>query len=149
MKCPFCGGVDFKVTDSRNASEMNAIKRRRECVKCSKRFTTFETVDTSFQLKKRNGSFEEFQIDKLIAGISSACRHTSVSLESVKALAHEIANDVIQKGERTIEAEVIGEMVMKRLRKLDSVAYIRFACVYKKFKDMDELMDAISAASLL
>jgi transcriptional repressor NrdR len=116
-------------------------------MKCNRRFTTFETIETSFQIKKRDGSFQDFSSEKLIAGISSACRHTSVSKEAVKALCHTLVSDILQKGERVVDAEEIGEMVMKELRALDSVAYIRFACVYKKFKDMDELMAAISSAS--
>lgn len=143
MKCPFCGHEDSKVTDSRNASETNAVRRRRECLKCSHRFTTFETVDLAMQVHKRDGRYEDFQIEKLIRGIAFACRHTRISNEMVRSLGAEISAEIMEKQVRSLEATELGELVMKRLQKLDTIAYIRFACVYKRFKDMDELMLAI------
>ncbi|MBP9841937.1 MAG: transcriptional repressor NrdR [Simkaniaceae bacterium] len=143
MKCPFCGHEDSKVTDSRNASETNAVRRRRECLKCSHRFTTFETVDLAMQVHKRDGRYEDFQIEKLIRGLASACRHTRISHEMVRTLASEISAEIMEKQVRSVEATELGELVMKRLQKLDTIAYIRFACVYRRFKDMDELMHAI------
>ena len=143
MKCPFCGHEDSKVTDSRNASETNAVRRRRECLKCSHRFTTFETVDLAMQVHKRDGRYEDFQIEKLIRGLASACRHTRISHEMVRTLASEISAEIMEKQVRSVEAIELGELVMKRLQRLDTIAYIRFACVYRRFKDMDELMHAI------
>ncbi|MBS0585299.1 MAG: transcriptional repressor NrdR [Verrucomicrobia bacterium] len=143
MKCPFCHYEESKVTDSRNATDANAIRRRRECLKCLKRFTTFETVDLLVQVKKRDGRFEEFQVEKLIRGLDAACRHTRISHEQVVALAADITQEVLEKQMREIDTLTIGEFVMKRLKTRDTVAYVRFACVYRRFKDKDELMHAL------
>ncbi len=143
MKCPFCGHDESKVTDSRNASETNAIRRRRECLRCSKRFTTFETVDISLQVSKRDGSYEDFNLQKLVKGLDSASRHTRISHDQVRDLASQIANELVENQVREISATKLGELVMEKLRALDTVAYIRFACVYRRFKDVDEIMDAI------
>ena len=147
MHCPFCGHGESKVTDSRNASDLNAIKRRRQCLGCDKRFTTFETIELSLQVRKRDGTFQDFSLDKLKSGIAASCRHTRISSQQVAALASDIGTELVEKGLREIDTTSIGEIVMDKLKKLDSVAYIRFACVYKRFKDMDELMDAIQTAS--
>ncbi|MCB1109042.1 MAG: transcriptional repressor NrdR [Chlamydiia bacterium] len=147
MQCPFCHTQESKVTDSRDASEMNAIKRRRQCLKCLKRFTTFETIDLTIQVKKRDGGYEDFQTDKLIRGLDAACRHTRISHDKVRALASEIAAELMEKQLREICATELGEIVMNHLKELDMVAYIRFACVYRRFKDVDELMHALSSAS--
>ncbi len=143
MKCPFCGHDESKVTDSRNASETNAIRRRRECLQCNKRFTTFETVDISLQVLKRDGSYEDFSLQKLVKGLDSASRHTRISHDQVRDLASQIANELVENQVREISATNLGELVMEKLRALDTVAYIRFACVYRRFKDVDEIMDAI------
>lgn len=143
MRCPYCGYGESKVTDSRNASDVNAIRRRRECLQCLKRFTTFETVDLMIQVKKRNGTYEDFQLDKLIRGLASACRHTRISHEQVQVLGSDIAHEIMEKKMKEVETTEIGEIVMQRLKKLDTVAYIRFACVYRRFKDVDELMNEI------
>jgi transcriptional repressor NrdR len=143
MKCPFCGHDESKVTDSRNASETNAIRRRRECLKCNKRFTTFETVDISLQVRKRDGSYEDFSLQKLVKGLDSASRHTRISHDQVRDLASQIANELVENQVREISATKLGELVMEKLHALDTVAYIRFACVYRRFKDVDEIMDAI------
>lgn len=143
MRCPFCNYEDSKVTDSRNALEINAIRRRRECGQCMRRFTTFETVDLIMQVKKRDGTYEDFQQDKLIHGIDAACRHTRVSHDQVRMLASQIKADLMAGGHREIESRVLGEIVMTHLQKMDVVAYIRFACVYKRFKHINELVEAI------
>ena len=143
MKCPFCGHDESKVTDSRNASETNAIRRRRECLQCNKRFTTFETVDISLQVRKRDGSYEDFSLQKLVKGLDSASLHTRISHDQVRDLASQIANELVENQVREISATKLGELVMEKLRALDTVAYIRFACVYRRFKDVDEIMDAI------
>lgn len=145
MKCPFCCYEELKVTDSRDAPEMNAIRRRRECLACQRRFTTFETVELTIQVKKRDGNYEDFQQQKLIKGLEAACLHTTVSREQVFAVAAEITGDVLQRQVGEISTKELGEMVMKRLEALDSIAYIRFACVYRRFKDIGELMDAIQS----
>lgn len=143
MKCPFCSHEDLKVTDSRDASEINAIRRRRECAHCFKRFTTFETLDLSLQVKKRDGTFEDFQQEKLIQGMDAACRHTKISHDQVRAIAYKIKSDLMAGGVQQIASRELGEIVMKQLKETDVVAYIRFTCVYKRFKDVRELREAI------
>lgn len=143
MRCPFCNYDDSKVTDSRNASDTNAVRRRRECLKCLRRFTTFETIDLILQVHKRDGRYEDFQQEKLIKGLEAACRHTRISREQVQALAYAITADLMERQLREIHTTELGEIVMKHLKALDTIAYIRFACVYRRFKDVDELMVAI------
>lgn len=143
MRCPFCAHEESKVTDSRDAIEINAIRRRRECCQCMKRFTTFETVDLSLQVKKRDGTFEDFQQEKLIQGMDAACRHTRVSHDQVRAIAYKIKSDLVAKGIREISSQELGDMIIDQLKETDVVAYIRFACVYKRFKDIRELLEAI------
>jgi len=133
------------VTDSRDAVEINAIRRRRECCQCMRRFTTFETVDLSLQVKKRDGTFEDFLQEKLINGMDAACRHTRVSHDQVRALAYKIKADLMSRGVREIASRELGDIVMQHLQETDVVAYIRFACVYKRFKDVGELLEAIQS----
>lgn len=147
MRCPFCKHEELKVTDSRDAAESNAIRRRRECLNCQKRFTTFEMIELTIQVRKRSGYYEDFKQDKLIQGLKSACRHTRVSYEQVRALACQITTQLVERQVREIEATELGEIVMKHLQVLDVVAYIRFACVYRRFKHVDELKDAIEATA--
>jgi transcriptional repressor NrdR len=143
MRCPFCNYEESKVTDSRDAIENNATRRRRECCQCARRFTTFETIDLSLQIKKRDGTFEDFQPEKLISGIDAACRHTRVSHDQVRVLADTIKADLMSRGVREITSKELGEIVMQKLQETDVVAYIRFACVYKRYKDIKELIEAI------
>lgn len=143
MKCPFCQYEGLKVTDSRDATEMNAIKRRRECLQCSRRFTTFETVELVVQVKKRDGTYEDFQQQKLMNGIAAACRHTKISYDQAIALASQITNELMNAQVPEISTTQLGEMVMQHLQALDPIAYIRFACVYRRFKDLRELEEAI------
>ena len=143
MRCPFCNHEESKVTDSRNATETNAVRRRRECLKCLKRFTTFETIDLTIQVQKRDGTYEDFLQDKLIKGLDAACRHTRVSHEQVRALAYKITSDLMERQVKEISTKEIGEIIMAHLQDLDMIAYIRFACVYRRFKDIDELKNAL------
>lgn len=122
---------------------MNAIRRRRECLECARRFTTFENVDLNVQVRKRDGRYEDFSLEKLIRGLASACRHTRISYDQVRELASEVSAELMEKQVRGIDSLALGEMLMHRLETLDTVAYIRFACVYRRFKDMDELINAI------
>jgi transcriptional repressor NrdR len=145
MKCPFCSYEDLKVTDSRNAFELNAIRRRRECLKCQRRFTTFETVELIIQVKKRDGRYEDFQQQKLLNGLEAACRHTKISRDQVIFITNHIMAELMQRQVREISTRELGEIVMKHLHPLDAIAYIRFACVYKRFKDIKELLDAIQS----
>lgn len=143
MRCPFCNHEESKVTDSRNVTENHSVRRRRECLKCLRRFTTFETIDLTIQVQKRDGRYEDYSQDKLIRGLDAACRHTRISHDQVRALAYRISTDLMERQVREIKTSELGEIVMGHLQELDTIAYIRFACVYRRFKDVDELMDAI------
>ncbi|MBN1914325.1 MAG: transcriptional repressor NrdR [Parachlamydiales bacterium] len=145
MQCPFCHHHEFKVTDSRIAADINAIKRRRECLNCKSRFTTFETIDLSIQVKKRNGTYEDFQQEKLLKGLDAACRHSKISHDQVRSLVYRITADLAERQIREISSQELGDIVMNYLNHLDVVAYIRFACVYKRFKNIDDLVLAIEA----
>ncbi len=109
------------------------------------RFTTFETIDLTLQVKKRDGTFEDFKEEKLIQGLDAACRHTRVSHDEVRRLADQVKGDLMRRGVREISSRELGDLVMQHLQKIDVVAYIRFACVYKRFKDVRELLEAIQS----
>lgn len=141
MRCPFCNHEESKVTDSRNSEQV--IRRRRECFSCGKRFTTFESVELTIQVRKRDGNYEDFSQEKLIRGLEAACRHTRISRHQVREIASKITAELTERQTREIDALELGEIVMHHLQALDTVAYIRFACVYRRFKDVDELKDAI------
>ena len=143
MRCPFCHHEESKVTDSRNAEQTNAIRRRRECAGCMRRFTTFETVDLTIQVKKRSGHYEDFHQEKLIKGLDAACRHTRISHQQACEIAYKITAELLERQVKEIETTELGEISMRYLQALDTVAYIRFACVYRRFKDVDELKNAI------
>ncbi len=122
---------------------MNAIKRRRECLDCLRRFTTFETIELVVQVLKRDGRYEDFLKEKLINGLEAACRHTTISRDQAVALASQITDDLMNRQVPMVTTTELGEIVMQRLQSLDPIAYIRFACVYRRFKNVDELVDAI------
>lgn len=143
MRCPFCTHEESKVTDSRTVTETHAIRRRRECLKCLRRFTTFETIDLTLQVLKKNGVYQDFSQEKLVKGLSAACRHTKVSHEQVMTLAYKITSNLIERQIREVTSREIGELIMEHLQLLDPIAYIRFACVYRRFKCVDELMVAL------
>ncbi|WP_163835431.1 transcriptional regulator NrdR [Spartinivicinus ruber] len=144
MYCPFCGAHDTKVTDSRLVTEGNQIRRRRECLSCSERFTTYETVELVMpRLIKQDGSREPFDEDKLRGGMLRALEKRPVSMEQVEEAISRLKHRVRARGEREMESLLVGEMVMHELRKLDEVAYIRFASVYRQFKDLNEFREEI------
>ena len=147
MKCPYCSSENLKVIDSRDSADSNAIRRRRECLECARRFTTFETIELTIQVHKRDGRYEEFQQQKLQSGLEASCHHTSISREEVRALADKITREIMQRHESVITTQEIGEVVMQHLLELDPVAYIRFACVYRRFKDIGDVMREIQSAS--
>ncbi len=124
---------------------MNEVRRRRECLSCQRRFTTFEAIELALQVCKRDGHYENFQPQKLLNGILSACSHTRISYDQAKALTSKVKLELMDLQEKKISTTLVGEKVMEHLRQLDTVAYIRFACVYRRFKDIEEVMDAISA----
>ncbi len=145
MKCPYCHHEELRVTDSRNAIEANAIRRRRECLQCQQRFTTFETIELTLQVLKRDERYEDFVQAKLINGMLAACRLTSISRDEVIQMASEITGDLMQGQAREVTTTDLGERVMEQLRKRDAIAFIRFACVYKRLKNVDELMEAVNS----
>jgi transcriptional repressor NrdR len=144
MKCPFCSVDDTRVLDSREANEGQVIRRRRECPQCKRRFTTYERVEELNPLVvKKDGRREAFDREKLVHGLKKACEKRPVSVEQVEAMVIEIERSLQESGEREIPSTRIGEEVMKRLPKLDEVAYVRFASVYRSFKDIAEFMDEL------
>ena len=141
MKCPFCATLDSKVVDSRPANDGTSIRRRRECLKCHNRFTTYETVESlPIVVIKKDGSRQSFDRQKVLRGMIRACEKRPVALAELERIADEIEQELQNSMEREIRTEVIGEKVMERLRKVDQVAYVRFASVYRQFKDIDTFM---------
>lgn len=137
MKCPFCAHIDDKVIDSRMSAEGMSIRRRRECLKCGKRFTTYEYVENApMMVVKRDGTRKRFDREKIKDGIMKACEKRPVSMDKIEEIAEEIAKEVHKKAEREVKTTVIGKMVMDKLYELDEVAYVRFASVYRRFKDV-------------
>ncbi len=144
MKCPFCGALDTQVIDSRANDEGDSIRRRRRCPSCEKRFTTYETADLQLpQVVKHNGNREEFSRDKLRLSFTRALHKRPVPTEYVDRAIDHIVQDVLSRGEREINARELGERVMQELKRLDKVAYIRFASVYRSFQDVDDFREAI------
>ncbi len=144
MKCPFCGANDTQVIDSRVNEEGDSIRRRRRCASCDKRFTTYEAADLHLpQVIKGNGNREEFSEEKLREGFRRALHKRPVSAELIEEALHHIRSKLLILGEREIASRQIGELVMSELRKLDKVAYIRFASVYRSFQDADDFRDAL------
>ena len=145
MKWPFCGFAESKVIDSRPAEEGATIRRRRECLACQKRFTTYEIIETlPLVVIKRDGSRQSFDKSKLINGMVRACDKRKVPLPVLEKIADEIEQELQSALEREITTEQVGEMVMKRLKDVDEVAYVRFASVYRQFKDIDTFMQELT-----
>lgn len=144
MKCPFCSADDTQVVDSRVNDEGDSIRRRRRCSSCDKRFTTYETADLRLpQVIKGNGNREEFKDEKLREGFFLALHKRPVSAELIEEALHHIRSKLLVLGEREVASRQIGELVMAELRKLDKVAYIRFASVYRSFQDADDFRDVL------
>ena len=145
MKCPYCGFNESKVIDSRPADENNSIRRRRECLSCSRRFTTYETVESlPVVVVKKDGSRQSFDRGKVLGGMIRACEKRPVPLARLEKVAAEIEQELQNAMERAISTEVIGERVMENLRNIDQVAYVRFASVYRQFKDIDSFMEELT-----
>lgn len=137
MKCPFCQNENSKVLDSRSSQESNAIRRRRECLNCGKRFTTYETIEhTPMLVIKRNKSRQPFDIEKLKRGIIKACEKRPVSLIQIENICSEIEKELQNALVQEIDSQVLGEKVMEKLKTIDEVSYVRFASVYRQFKDI-------------
>ena len=145
MKCPFCGYTESKVIDSRPAEEGATIRRRRECLACQKRFTTYEIIERlPLVVAKRDGSRQSFDKVKLINGMVRACEKRPVTLDQLEKIADDIEQELQSGLEREVSTETIGEMVMRRLKEIDEVAYVRFASVYRSFKDINTFMEELS-----
>jgi transcriptional repressor NrdR len=145
MKCPFCGGLDNKVTDSRLSQGDEVIRRRRECEGCARRFTTYERIELVLPMVvKKDGRREIFERMKVLAGLRRACEKRPVSTEVLDALVDQIERALVESGDKEVGSSAIGEQVMSRLREIDQVAYVRFASVYRSFKDIHEFMTELS-----
>ena len=139
MKCPFCGSENDKVVDSRESKEGASIRRRRECLRCEKRFTTYERIDEiPYMVVKKDGRREKFERQKVLSGLLRACEKRPISMGRMEQIVNEVEQFVVDSPERERTATEIGELIMDRLKQLDKVAYIRFASVYRDFKDVDE-----------
>lgn len=144
MKCPFCGNLEDKVIDSRTSKEGSAIRRRRECLKCNKRFTSYERVEDIIPMViKKDGRREPFDRLKILTGIKKACEKRPVGIDTLEGITDSIEKKVIGLGVKEIRSSWIGEEVMSSLRELDKVAYVRFASVYRQFKDITEFMKEV------
>ena len=144
MKCMFCGGLDSKVLESRTSEDGKSIRRRRECIVCGKRFTTYETIEiTPILVVKRNGNRQAFDENKMRNGIIRSCEKRPVPVQEIDGLVEDIKKKIFNSLEQEIPSETIGEMVMEGLKKIDEVSYIRFASVYRQFKDTDTFLKEI------
>lgn len=144
MKCPFCNHTESKVIDSRVSGEGNIIRRRRECESCEKRFTTFERVeDVLPMVVKKDGRRQPFDRLKIIQGLKKACEKRPVSTETIEKLVDGLEQQFMEKGDKEVLSSVIGELIMQDLHHTDAVAYVRFASVYRSFKDVNEFMDEL------
>lgn len=145
MKCPFCGFQESKVVDSRHSEDGNSIRRRRECLSCQKRFTTYETVESlPMVVVKKDNSRQSFDRSKILNGMVRACEKRPVAMAQLEAAADEIEQAVQNSLDREVSTEYIGSLVMEKLRDLDQVAYVRFASVYRQFKDINTFMDELN-----
>ena len=141
MKCPYCGDSSDKVVDSRESRDSLSIRRRRECQECGRRFTTQERIEEMLpMIVKKDGRREPYRREKVVAGIQRACEKRPVSVEDIEAIADELERALIELGEKEVPSSTVGEILIDKLRDTDDVAYVRFASVYRSFKDVDEFM---------
>lgn len=145
MKCPYCGFADQKVIETRTVDESNSIRRRRECLKCQQRFTTYEKIDEiSLVVIKRDKTREQFDRNKILSGLIRACQKRPVTVEQLEKLVDEIEQSLLNSLEREVPSTKIGELVMEKLKAIDEVSYVRFASVYRHFKDINTFMDELT-----
>lgn len=141
MKCPFCGHIEDKVIDSRSSNEDRSVRRRRECIKCKRRFTTYEYIEEiPLMVIKKDGRREAFDRNKIISGILKACEKRPVSMERIEAVVDRVEKELQKSFDKEVKAQDVGELLMDHLHKLDEVAYVRFASVYRQFKDINQFM---------
>ena len=144
MKCPFCGHLDDRVVDSRESREGDAIRRRRECARCERRFTSYERIDEiPYMVVKKDGTRERFERQKVIAGMLKACEKRPVSVAVLESVANRVETALHERPDKEMSAEAVGALVMEELRTLDKVAYVRFASVYRDFRDIGEFMSEL------
>lgn len=144
MKCPFCGHENTRVIDSRPADDNNSIRRRRVCDECDKRFTTYEKIETiPLIIIKKDNNRETYDRTKIEAGVLRACHKRPISAHQINQLIDEVETEIFNKEEKEISSQVIGELVMNKLKDLEAVAYVRFASVYREFKDINTFMDEL------
>jgi transcriptional repressor NrdR len=146
MKCPFCAEIDNKVIDSRLSKDGNVIRRRRECLVCSRRFTTYEHIEEiPIMIIKKDGRREVFSRDKLRSGLQKACQKRSISMNVIEEFVDELERDLRETGEKEIPSHILGERVMAKLHEIDDVAYVRFASVYREFKDVNDFVSELKS----
>ena len=146
MKCPFCGEVDNKVIDSRLSKDANVIRRRRECLACSRRFTTYEHIEViPIMIVKKDDRREIFNREKVRTGIQKACQKRGISMNVIEEFVEELERDLRETGEKEIPSNVLGEKIMSKLHELDDVAYVRFASVYREFKDVNDFVSELKS----
>ena len=144
MRCPYCQKADNKVVDSRSVDDDRGIRRRRECLGCGRRFTTFETVEQMpLMVLKHNGTSQVFDRNKLLNGLIRSCDKRDISLEDIMSLAHEVENEIHRLYDQEVPSKAIGEVALEHLKEFDEVAYIRFASVYRQFKDINTFLEEI------
>ena len=144
MKCPFCGFDESKVVDSRSTDDNTTIRRRRECTNCSKRYTTYEKIeDIPILVIKRDSTRENFNKEKIVNGLIIACQKRPISRRQIEEIAEDIEKSISNKMLTEVETKLIGEMIMERLKKIDEVSYVRFASVYRQFKDINTFLEEI------
>ena len=141
MKCPYCGNENNKVVDSRDSSENTSIRRRRECLKCKRRFTTYEHIEeATLMVIKKDGRREPFDRKKIFSGLVRACEKRPVGMEKIESTVEAIERQIMRKFDQEVSSQQIGELVMEKLSKIDEIAYVRFASVYRQFKDVSQFM---------
>jgi len=141
MKCPFCSFNEDKVIDSRSNAEGSSVRRRRECLNCAKRFTTYEYIEKiPLMVIKKDSRREPFSREKILSGVLKACQKRPVSMEHLEKMVEEVEKEIQKKFDQEVEARFVGNLVMEKLAKIDDVAYVRFASVYRQFKDVNEFM---------
>jgi len=144
MKCPYCGNVENKVVDSRMTKEGNTVRRRRECLGCTRRFTTYERVEQlPLVLIKKDGRRETFDRNKVLVGMKKACQKRNISINTLEEFVDELERELQEMGEKEVPSSVVGERIMTKLHELDDVAYVRFASVYREFKDINDFMSEL------
>jgi transcriptional repressor NrdR len=143
MKCPYCGSEDLRTLETRD-SQNNAVRRRKQCANCERRFTTYEYIEKfELMVRKKDGRAERFDLDKIVRGLQKACEKRPVSLEQIRDLAEQVRQDLMTQGKEEVTSHEIGDLVIKHLKRLDRVAYVRFASVYRRFEEPEDFQTVL------